>query len=247
MDPVKQRWLSRLPDLPRWVETRDLLSWKGSVVAETSARSGFVVWSEDDGLGSVVGDPDPAGLARAAVEVPELLAFPENIEKVRALLRDFRAEPAAVLSAPAQLPPSSPHPCRVIGHVEIASLKHIAVDLADELSDAADDGVTVVAAYDATLAVAFSYVAAETETLWDVSIDTVESHRRRGYAAAAVVHLMRLMKERGKAAVWGAVSSNPASMNLALRLGFVEVDALWVLTRRTPSRGTRDPGFTSRR
>ena len=231
MDPLKQRYLSLLPDLPRWVETRDLLSWEGSVVAENATRSDFVVWSEDDGLGSVVGEPDPLGVAQAADCVSELLAFPENIEKVRALLRDFQAESATVFSAPAQLPSPSAYPCRQIGHVEIASLKHVPAELMDELSDVAEEGMIVVAAFDGTLPVAFSYVASETETLWDVSIDTVESHRRRGYASAAVLHLMHLMKERGKTAVWGALASNAASMNLARRLGFIEVDTLWVLTR----------------
>jgi hypothetical protein len=42
---------------------------------------------------------------------------------------------------------------------------------------------------------------------------------------------MRIMADRGKAAVWGAVEGNRASANLAGRLGFVEVDQLWVLTR----------------
>jgi hypothetical protein len=28
MDVVRQRYLSRLPDLPLWVETRDLLLWE---------------------------------------------------------------------------------------------------------------------------------------------------------------------------------------------------------------------------
>ncbi|MGQ9427658.1 GNAT family N-acetyltransferase [Gilvimarinus sp. F26214L] len=78
---------------------------------------------------------------------------------------------------------------------------------------------------------AFAYVASETESLWDVSIDTIQSHRRRGYAAAAVLYLMRKMRAEGKSAVWGALESNRASASLARRLGFVENDGLWVLTR----------------
>ena len=231
MDQLKQRYLSLLPDLPRWVETRDLLSCEGSVVAENATRSGFVIWSEVDGLGSVVGEPNPEGVVRAADCVSEILAFPENVEQVRTILHDFRAESATVFSAPAQLPPSPPHPCRRIGHVEIASLQHLPTELMDELSDVAQDGGTIVAAFDGTLPVAFAYVASETEALWDVSIDTIESHRRRGYAVAAVVSLMHLMKQRGKTAVWGALASNSGSKALARRLGFVEVDTLWVLAR----------------
>lgn len=232
MDQVKQRCRSLLPDLPRWVETRDLLSRDGSDLAESAAGGGFVVWSEDAGLGAVVGEPDPLTLARVSRGVSELLAFPENVEKVRRILRDFQSEPATILSAPAQLPPPPAHPCRRIGQLEIASSRHLPADLVSELSDAAQNGVPVIAACDGALPVAFSYAASETETLWDVSIDTVASHRRRGYAASAVVHLMELMRLKGKVAVWGAVASNPASLSLARRLGFVEVDQLWVLTRR---------------
>ena len=140
IDQLKQRYLSLLPDLPHWVETRDLLSCEGSVVAENATRSGFVIWSEVDGLGSVVGEPNPEGVVRAADCVSEILAFPENVEQVRTILHDFRAESATVFSAPAQLPPSPPHPCRRIGHVEIASLQHLQTELMDGLSDVAQDG-----------------------------------------------------------------------------------------------------------
>ncbi len=50
-------------------------------------------------------------------------------------------------------------------------------------------------------------------------------------AFAAVLDVMRSMRRRGKTAVWGAAASNPASANLARRLGFVEVDTLWVFAR----------------
>ncbi|MDX2029698.1 MAG: GNAT family N-acetyltransferase [Blastocatellia bacterium] len=230
MEEIKQRYLSLLPDLPRWVETRDLLLWEGSVVLENSSRSGFIVWSEEDALGAVVGEPDPVVLARAAKDVSELLAFSENIMQVRSLLPGFLAESATIYSAPAQLPSSPAHICRKIGQREISSLRHLSADLLEELSDAAEDGRAVVAALDGGLPVSFAYVASETETLWDVSIDTIESHRRQGYAAAAVLYLMRLMRRKRKAAVWGALESNHASSNLARRLGFTENDKLWVLT-----------------
>lgn len=231
MNEVKQRYLSLLPDLPRWVETRDLLLWEGSAVLENPTQSGFVVWSVDDGVGSVVGEPEPLALARAADDVSELLAFADNIERVRSLLPDIPAESATVFSAPKQLPPSPPHRCREISQSEIASLNHLPALLLAELSDAAGDGAPVVSAFDGVRPVAFAYVASETESLWDVSIDTIESHRRKGYAAAAVLHLMRGMREQGKSAVWGALESNRASESLARRLGFVENDKLWVLTR----------------
>ena len=236
MDQLKQRYLSLLPDLPRWVETRALLSSAQAMVAENATRSGFVVWSADDDLGSVVGQPSPEEVVRAADCVSQILAFPENVEQVRAVLGDFQAEPAAVFSAPAQMPPLRSHPCRQMGHREVALLRHLPTELLDELSDVARGGRPIVAAFDGALPVAFAYVASETQALWDVSIDTIASHPRRGYAAAAVVSLMHVMKQRGKTAVWGALASNSASLNLARRLGFVEVDTIWVLSGRAADR-----------
>lgn len=231
MDEVRKRYLSHLPDLPLWVETRDLLLWEGSKLLENPTRNGFVVWSAEDGLGSVVGEPEPHALAQAARDVPELLAFSDNIERVRPLLPEFEAELAIVFSAPELLPPPPSHRCREIRQSEIAAQEHLPEDLLTQLYDVAGEGVPVAAAFDGILPVAFAYVASETESLWDVSIDTIRSHRRQGYAAAAVLHLMRSMREKGKSAVWGALESNRASANLALRLGFVENDRLWVMTR----------------
>ncbi len=232
MDEVRERCLALAPDLPRFVETRDLLRSERSVVLENPTREGFVVWSDARGLGCVVGAPEPRALARAADQVPELLAFDDNVEAVRSLLPGFEAERATLYAAPERLPSAPPHRCRALDRSEIASLDHLPADLRSELTAAANDGAPVVAAFDGDRPVAFAYVASETESLWDVSIDTIESHRRHGYAAAAVVRLMRAMQERGKSAVWGAVERNRASANLARRLGFVEVDRLWVLTRR---------------
>lgn len=231
MDEARKRYLSRLPDLPLWVETRALMAREGSELIENLTRSGFVVWSAEDGSGSVVGEPEPRALAQAAGEVPELLAFADNIERVRSLLPEFEAERATVFSAPERLPPPPPHRCREISLREIAAQVHLPEDLLAELSDLAEGGVPVAAAFEGVLPVAFAYVASETESLWDVSIDTIRSHRRQGYAAAAVLHLIRSMREKGKSAVWGALESNRASANLARRLGFVENDRLWVLTR----------------
>ncbi|MCH8553464.1 MAG: hypothetical protein LAT62_16120 [Natronospirillum sp.] len=162
---MMQHLHSHLPDLPRWVETRDLLQREGSQVAEHQYQSGFVVWNSKHGLGSVVGEPEAEALKQAAVEVPELLAFPENIERVRPFLPEFNAEPATVFSASAQLPSAPPHLCREIGLREITAQAHLPDDLAAELRSAAGDDVPMVAAFDGPLPVAFSFVAAQTESL----------------------------------------------------------------------------------
>ncbi len=231
-DEVRQRHLSRLPDLPQWVETRDLLMQKNTRVIEHPYGGGFVVWSAQRGIASVVGEPEPHAIALAASEISELLAFSDNINQLRPLLPDFDAEAATIFSAPHQLPDPPPHHCRAIHLSEIAAQNHLPETLLAELADFVDDSVPLVAAFDGDRAVAFAYAASETESLWDISIDTIESYRRRGYAAAAALHLVRTMKARGKSAVWGALDSNPASANLARRLGFVENSRIWVMTRK---------------
>lgn len=230
---LKRKYLLRLPDVPRWVETRDLLSSEASTVIENSSLDGFIVWSGEDDIGSVVGQVDSVALSRAASEVSEFLAFPDNIDKVRDILENFYAEPATIFNAPPELPSPSKHRCVKIELQDVELLEHLPVNLKEEICDALEDDIPVVAAFDGVLPVAFAYVASVTESLWDISIDTIESHRRNGYAAAAVVQLMTLMQRNGKAAVWGALKSNPASVKLAQHLGFNEIDEIWVLTRKT--------------
>jgi hypothetical protein len=169
MDEVRKRYLSHLPDLPLWLETRDLLLWEGSKLLENPTRNGFVVWSAEDGWGSVVGEPEPNALAQAACDLPALLAFADNIERVRSLLPEFEAELAAVLSVPELLPPPPSHRCREISQSEIAAQEHLPDDLLTLLYDVAGEGVSVVAAFGGILPVAFADVASETESLWDVS------------------------------------------------------------------------------
>jgi hypothetical protein len=86
-----------------------------------------------------------------------------------------------------------------------------------------------MAAFVGEVPVSFCYVASETEGLWDVAIDTLEEHRRRGHAAQCVSFLIRHMRHTaGKEPVWGAVEANVPSMSLAAKLDFVPVDRVFV-------------------
>ena len=67
----------------------------------------------------------------------------------------------------------------------------------------------------------FCYAAFTTESLWDVSIETLAPYRRRGLAAACFLALAAHMAAAGKTPAWGAMDDNPASLGLAARLGFV--------------------------
>lgn len=231
MNKLKQHYLKELPDKPRCVETRDLLAWEGSAFIENEDKNGFVVWSKEDDIGSIVGNVASTALTQAANDCSELLAFPENIHGVQKHLSDFQAERATIFKAPDNFPLSLVHTCKIVDISDISLTNHIPNDLKAELLDLEDDEPLIMAAFAGDLPVAFAYVASETETFWDVSIDTLEAHRRKGYAASAVYALMNVMKARGKIAVWGALQSNTASLNLARKLGFVAVDELWVLNR----------------
>lgn len=231
MDRLKQRYLKELSDIPRWVETRALLAWEGSSIIASRDGDGFVVWSKNDNIGSIVGNIDLTSTIQAANDCSELLAFPENIHIVQQQLGDFQAERATIFQAPNSFPTSLAHSCKLLGIPDIASMSHIPDGLKDELLSLEEDNPLLMAAFEGCLPVAFAYVASETDTLWDVSIDTLESYRRKGYATSAIYALMKRMKDKGKSAVWGAVRGNVASLNLAHKLGFVAVDELWVLTR----------------
>ncbi len=169
-------------------------------------------------------------MLQAASECEELLAFAENIEHVRQHLGMLHAERADIFRAPPNFEHSPQHLGRFLGAEEVEALTHVPSALLEELQDAQEDGSKIYAALDGALPVAFCYVASQTESLWDVSIDTVESHRRRGFAQSAVAGLIEQMRPTGKTAVWGALENNPASHHLALKLGFVVVDELWVLS-----------------
>ena len=80
--------------------------------------------------------------------------------------------------------------------------------------------------------VAFCYPVWQTETQWDVSIDTLAPYRRRGLGARAARTLIRHMRGMGRAPVWGALESNSASRALAARLGFLEAGGIAVFTAR---------------
>ena len=76
--------------------------------------------------------------------------------------------------------------------------------------------------------VSFCYSGWETESHWDLSIDTLEAFRRRGFGLAACVCLIKHFARLGKTAVWGSLESNPESTALACKLGFTPVDRLLV-------------------
>jgi RimJ/RimL family protein N-acetyltransferase len=79
--------------------------------------------------------------------------------------------------------------------------------------------------------VAFCYPVLQTETLWDVSVETLEGFRGRQLAARAARAMVRHMRGSSKAPVWGALETNAASLSVARQLGFEEAGRLMVFAR----------------
>jgi hypothetical protein len=99
------------------------------------------------------------------------------------------------------------------------SLDHLPAELRREIDDVRPSEIVFAGLIDA-VAVSFSYSSSRTETLADISIDTLEAYRGRSIAAAVASALIDHVVARGLAPVWGAVESNTASLRLAAKLGF---------------------------
>jgi RimJ/RimL family protein N-acetyltransferase len=78
--------------------------------------------------------------------------------------------------------------------------------------------------------VSFCYPVWQTETRWDVSIETLDAYRGRGLGSRAARTLIRYMRRVGRAPVWGALETNAASRTLAARLGFIEAAGIAVFS-----------------
>lgn len=69
----------------------------------------------------------------------------------------------------------------------------------------------VAAAVVSGVPVSFCYPVWTTESLWDVSIDTVEEHRRRGLAPHVVRAMVAHLGQQGLEPMWGGLESNGVS------------------------------------
>lgn len=225
-----------LPDIPRWVETRSLLlSGRGQLfgVDETGTFS-LVVSSPEMELISVVGAPANGAILDAVAAMSndaEILAMPENSEYVAETLPDWTITPAQLhlLRDKSRLPALSNN-VRLLAPPEVESLTHLPHDLKKELV-AACRYSPVAATIIEGAPVSFCYAGSQTESLWDISIDTLQEYRNKGYAAACVAFMIELMNQQDKQPVWGALETNAASLRLARKLGFVAVDGIMVLQR----------------
>jgi RimJ/RimL family protein N-acetyltransferase len=254
--------LTRVPDEPRWIDTRGmLLSGRAEVYASAAADGsvpGLIVVVRDSALVSVVERPLEAELRNPIATLSgdvNVLAQMEDADYVGAALATWRRR-RAIVHVMRQLPQwdasLDPH-ARVFTLESAPRFDHVPELLRRELLDAlkgrtvsrfvpgalppsgtARSRITVpmAAVWADGRPVSFCYPVWQTETLWDVSIETLEPYRRRGLGARAARTLIRHMRRSGRSPVWGALDTNAASRALAARLGFLETGGLAVFTAR---------------
>jgi GNAT superfamily N-acetyltransferase len=235
---VLDRLAHTLPDIPRWLYARSMLfAGRCEVLglAEEAPEPQFVAReleeSEDRAI-CVVGRP-PADAIREAArrnrDGGDLLTTPEGATYILGALPDWTVTrvPLHLLVDTSRLPRFAEAEVRPFGVSDMAA---VADDLPEELRSELQGALTRAAPAVAALAdgrpVSFCYAADETEGLWDISIDTLETYRRQGYAARCVSYVIDEMRRRGKEPVWAAEETNLSSMRLAAKLGFIPVDEL---------------------
>ena len=221
---------ARLPDIPRWVEARGLLLSSCCEVfgLEEQPALSFVLRDPDVESIFVIGAPDESVLRDVAGQGAPggVIATPEHGDRVAAALAGWTRSPIIlhVLPSSERLPlPASGE----VGFVGVDALDGVSIpdDLRRELRAGAESS-PIAAMFVEGAPVAFCYAGSETESLWDVAIDTLEPFRRRGCAGLCASYLIRHMQMRGKQPVWASYESYPPSWQLARKLGFVAVDGL---------------------
>lgn len=221
-------------------------------------EDGFVVRDPPTGLVSVVGRPPLGAITEAAEKGPlreSVLAQVEDADYVEKALSGWKRTLAKLhwlvdhetLFGPT-VPPTDmfdmpltqergadEEDTRVrVDFLQVAQTHDLAGapdELRRELSIAVLRG-PVMAVSVAGRPVSFCHAEVQTETLWDVSIETLEQFRRKGLAKVAVEHLARYMRDEfGKHPVWGALETNRPSLWTAARLGFKPIEEIVVFER----------------
>lgn len=216
-------WLDAVQDTPRNVEARAALLGGRAEVFGEMAR-GFAVLDRTAPLVIVIGDAPPDAVQEAAKQLAGagvVIGDPQLELDLPARRKSF-----ATLYQLAGPPRIEPLGTRLVTFDEIAAFglpDHLRQDLSR-----AHQHAPIAATFAGNAPVSFCY-AIEADTLWDVSIDTLEAHRGHGYAGACVAWMIGHEAALGRRPVWGALDSNTASHRVAEKLGFHPVDhiAVW--------------------
>lgn len=221
---LRARAVAAIPDTPVTVETRALARDAASYVH--AIGRGWLLIAADRDLACVFGDADP--LARDTIldiaAFDGMLLLPEAAGPT--LGAAWHRERARVFTATPEVLGDRARDVARRGTRTVVrrlsprdSLAHLPAELADEIVDARDTR-DVYAAFCDDAPVSFAYVSLETERHGDLSIDTLDGFRRRGFGAAVLGPVIADLVARGVNPVWGAAESNAGSLALARRCGF---------------------------
>lgn len=192
-----ERLAGSLPDVPRWLEIRSmLLSGRCEVLGleEGAPTPSFVARELEEGeeqMIYVVGRPSSEEAIREAARrnrgAGMVLAAPEDASHVLGALPGWKANRATLhlLGDAPRLPSPAEGEVRLLGASDLPRaswVDGIPEDLRSFLEDVVLGGeAPAAAALEDGRPVSFCVASDQTESLWDVSIDTLEGHRRRGH------------------------------------------------------------------
>jgi hypothetical protein len=226
--------LAAVPDEPAFIDTRGVLLEQPELHGD---REGCVAVRPGRRLLAAIGRPRAQAFAAALEDIhpeAELVAAGEAIAASRRHLGPegdlaylHSPGPGALRGRAADGPGVLLDPS--------ARLDGFSAEIQHEIAALADRSPVGAVLVDGA-PVAVCYAAVATERYWDVSIETLEGHRRRGYAEAAFHRLVPEMAARGLQPVWGALASNQASLSLAAKLGFERVGEIVVFSLARESR-----------
>ena len=72
--------------------------------------------------------------------------------------------------------------------------------------------------------VAIAHIYAETDLHADIGVSTVEQWREKGFATTAASLVAQEIQAKGKVPAWSCGEDNAASLRVAQKLGFTEID-----------------------
>jgi len=224
-----------LPDLPRWVEVRDLLlAGKSEIFGIQAQAEPALVLREPNGKSVFVIGQAPVAALQAAMrglgQGDMVIAAKEQAIWLGAALPGWTRTRIIVHTLPdlQYLPSASPSEVKFLD-ANTLDWFPIPSELLQELKEGAEHSV-IAATWVNQQPVSFCYAASETESWWDIAIDTLPEYRRQGYAALCVAYMIRYMLLKGKQPVWQAEENNSPSRRLAQKLGFVPMDELALFT-----------------
>jgi hypothetical protein len=250
--------LARVPDTPGHVDVRGmLLSGKADIrigAGGDPAHHPLLVLLPARSLAAAIGRPDCALLASAVADLSgdvNVLCAMDDGDAVGTCLPGWMRQTALIhawsgtvdwdASAEAGTTifseANAPDLTHVPEHLRVELLealsgrprvRFVAGDLPPATESSLGRGLEMCAAWADGLPVAFCYPVVQTETLWDVSIDTLVEYRHRGLALRVARRMITRLLESGKRPVWGSLETNTASRTLAARLHFIETRRLTV-------------------